>query len=399
MSRASWLEGAPWVALAFVAGAAVTWAWLDEPPPAPEPTPAQVYAAWAPSVVRVSLDDPEHRLGAGFAVSPTRVVTARHLVVGAKVVQVRPLGGEVLPARVVGTDARTDMALLDVPDGADLVPVELGSTDALAVGDPVLAIGHPFGLDHSLAVGVVGGWGRRLEGDPTSGDPVEYLQLALALNPGNSGGPLFDASGRVVGVLAGLHAKGQAISFAVPVETLRETLPELERGLQVSRAFLGVRTELGADGVVVTSVVPSGPADRAGVRVGDLLTEVDGVQVASPEDLRGSLGRRGAGDEVRLGLERGGAQVEVTVVLTDRDARAVVAAGMVLRPVPGAGGEVVAVRPDSRAARAGVQAGDVVRAVGGLPVQAPADVAEALARGQGETVEALRGGVPVILAF
>jgi serine protease Do len=322
------------------------------------------------------------------------VVTARHLVVDAEQVLIRDISGRTIPAAVVGTDARTDLALLRVP-GAGLQPVDLDLSDERPVGDTVIAIGNPYGLSHSLAVGVVGGRGRRLQGAPEEG--VDYLQLSIPLNPGNSGGPVFDEEGRVVGVLSGTHAQGQAIAFAVPVAALVESLPALRAGQRVSRAFLGARVELQGGYVVATTVIPSSPADRAGLRPGDVLTALAEDPIWSPRDLSRALDRYDGGAHVALRLLRDGERQVVDVVLADWAEQPVVIGGMTLRPAPGAGGEVVAVRPRSRAEKSGVRVGDVVRSVDGVPVRAPADIRDALVNGNPAQLDVVRGGVPLAI--
>jgi S1-C subfamily serine protease len=211
-----WVAGAVLVALVGLSvGYGLGRSAHSEPPG--WPTYAAVFDGVAESVVNVSIEGPSARVGSGFAVSGTEVITARHLVIDAEQVLVRDIHGRTLPAEVVGTDARSDLALLAVP-GAGFPAVSFGGSAELRVGDTVIAIGNPYALSHSLAVGVVGGLGRRLAsgGD---GPKVDFLQLSMPLNPGNSGGPVFDRAGRVVGVLSGTHAQGQAIAFAVPVDT------------------------------------------------------------------------------------------------------------------------------------------------------------------------------------
>lgn len=365
------------------------------------PTYAAVFDQVAPGVVNVSLEGPVARVGSGFALSADEVVTARHLVVDAEQVLIRDISGRTLPAAVVGTDARSDLALLKVP-GAGFLPLDLAEAGAAPprVGDTVIAIGNPYGLSHSLAVGVVGGRGRRIEGAKGSdganeGPRVDFLQLSIPLNPGNSGGPVFDRDGRVVGVLSGTHAQGQAIAFAVPVEVLIDVLPALRAGQRVSRAFLGIRVELDGGSVVVSSVIPSSPGDRAGIRAGDRLSAVGGEPINAPGDLARALDRYEGGESTSVRLLRDGGLKLVDVLLADWAEQPVVIGGMTLRPAPGAGGEVVAVRPRSRAERSGIAVGDVVRGVDGVPVRAPADIRDALADGASAQLDVVRGGVPL----
>jgi serine protease Do len=358
------------------------------------PSYAALFEAAAPSVVSVAVERPEARSGSGFAVSADEVVTARHLVVGAPSVEVIDVSGAAHPAELVGSDARSDLALLRV-QGARLVPAPLGDSSRLRVGDAVVAIGNPYGLGHSLSAGVVGHVGRRLaSGD--DGPRVDFVQLSVPLNPGNSGGPVYDARGDVVGVLSGTHAQGQAIAFAVPVQVLLDALPALRAGQHVSRAFLGLRL---GDGAAVASVIPHSPADRAGVRVGDRLVSLGERPVAGAEALQGALDALAGGQEVTLVLQRDDEPLQLEVKLADWARQPVVAAGMTLVPAPGSGGEVVAVRPRSRAERAGMQVGDRVRAVDGVPVRAPADIKGRLAVGDAVQLEVLRGGAPLAVAL
>jgi serine protease Do len=380
------------LALTLIAGIAIGFAIRPVPPALP--SYADMYAAVAPTVVSVALDGPELRLGSGFALSENRVVTARHLVVDAQEVTVTPIDGPARPARVLGTDARTDLALLEITDGK-LTPVDLGRSDDLRVGDSVLAIGNPYGLGHSLAVGVVGQRNRRLQ-ESADGPRVDFLQLTMPLNPGNSGGPVFDGHGRVVAVLSGTHAQGQSIAFAVPIEALIEALPRLEQGEQLSRVFFGARTEAGRRGLEVVSVVPAGPADKAGVMAGDVVVAVNNVAVDSPEGLREVLDLRAPGDVVPAEIRRDDAPYTLNIALSDWAEHPVVVAGMTLRPSAGSGGQVVALRPRSRSEKAGIQVGDVLRTVEGTPVQAPADVQELLTEG-GRRVEIVRDGVPIVV--
>lgn len=387
-----WVAGAVLVALV---GLSVGYGLGRSAPrePAEWPTYAAVFDRVAESVVNVSLEGPSARVGSGFAVSSDEVVTARHLVVDAEQVLVRDIHGRTLPAAVVGTDARSDLALLKVPD-AGLVAVSLGGSADLRIGETVIAIGNPYALSHSLAVGVVGGRGRRLE-STEDGPQVDFLQLSMPLNPGNSGGPVFDRDGRVVGVLSGTHAQGQAIAFAVPVDTLEASLPALRAGQRVSRSFLGLGVVLDGGSVLVSNVIPSSPADRAGIRAGDRLSALAGDVIDSPADVTRTLDRLAGGARASVRLLRDGKLVVLDVTLADWAAQPVVIGGMTLRPAPGAGGEVVAIRPRSRAEKAGIVVGDVVRGVDGVPARAPADIRDALADGAPAQLDLVRGGVPL----
>jgi len=366
----------------------------NEPTPPAWPSYADVFEAVAPGVVNVHLDAPGGRMGTGFAIAPDRVVTAWHLVAGADVLEIRDLSGRARSASVVGSDARVDLALLRL-EGASLQPLPLGDGASLRVGDTVVAVGNPYGLGHTLSAGILAQRGRLFADGP--GPRVDFLQLSMPLHPGNSGGPVLDAHGRVVGVLTGTHSTGQGIAFAVPAEVLRRALPALAEGRRVSRAFLGVRTEADGDRVRVVSVFPSSPADLAGIRPGDHLTRLAGHPIDAESDVARVLDALEGGLEVPVELERDGRLETVEVELADQADQAVVAGGMTLRPRPGSGGEVVAVRPRSRAESAGVEVGDLVRAVDGAPVHAPAEVKERLESSETRRLELVRDGAAVVV--
>lgn len=362
----------------------------------PVPSYAAAVDQIAPSVVDIAVDAGEERVGAGFAISAGEIVTARHLVVGASRIDVRDAYGAMRRGRLVGDDARLDLALIEV-DGAALPPAGLGRSITLRVGDPVLALGNPYGLGQSLSVGVVAGLRRRLsDGDLPD---ANFLQLAVPLNPGNSGGPIVDGRGRVVGILTGTHTRGQAIAFAIPIEGLLGVLDDLRAGKRISRAWLGVRVEPVGEAVVVTSVMPTGPAAEALIRPGDRLTSLDGLRLNTPADLTAALDRSVGGQVVSLRLLRDGQLQLADVHLADWAAQPVVTSGLTLRPSPGAGGVVVAVRPGSRAESAGVEVGDIVRLVNGLPVRAPADVKSALQGGGADKLDVIRAGQGAVLTL
>ncbi|MCB9668253.1 MAG: trypsin-like peptidase domain-containing protein [Alphaproteobacteria bacterium] len=368
-----------WLVLAALLGLVVGIASqrMGAPRAEPEPTAdvATVFDRVRPSVVDVRVPGDREKLGAGVVVGPLEVVTARHLVFDAAgPLEVRAHDGTLQQARVVGTDARSDLALLAID--RPLEPARMGNAGRVRVGDTVLAVGNPFGLSHSLSVGVVGAKDRRLQAG--GGPRVGFLQLSIPLNPGNSGGPIFNLEGELVGLLTGTHTEGQGIGFAVPTDVVAEAMPDLRAGRHVSRGFLGIRADDTERGVEVVSTIPTGPADVAGLQPGDLVTGFDDVDIGRTTDLYDRLDALPGGHRTHIRLLRDGQLQVLEVELSDWASQPVVIAGMTLRPLAGSGGRVVAIRPRSRASRAGVQLDDVVRTVDGLPMYAPADVRTAL---------------------
>jgi len=265
--------------------------------------------------------------GSGFVIDEQgHIVTNQHVVDDARTAQVRFAGqDEDVQARVVGTDASTDLALLrvDPRQVEDLRPLPLGESDNLRVGEPTIALGSPFGLAGTLTTGVVSALDRDIR-SPNGFGIDGVVQTDAAINPGNSGGPLLDANGRVIGVNAQIQTSGaeanSGVGFAVPVDTVKEVVPQLQRGGRIERAYLGVSTgepESGR-GALVAQVASDGPAARAGLRPGDVITNVDGRAIGGPEDVADAIADKRPNDRVRVTLRRGGQDVTETVQLGTR---------------------------------------------------------------------------------
>lgn len=287
---------------------------------APAPSglsPAEIYRRAAPGVVEISAFGGAGS-GSGFVLDRAGyIVTSEHVVDGASTVTVRFAGGREAEATVVGTDRSSDVALLrvDVP-GRELHPLPLGDSDAVAVGDPVVAIGNPLGLARSLTAGVVSGVNRTIDG-PGGASIAGAIQTDATLNPGNSGGPLLDARGRVIGINAQVAAPGNTgIGYAVPVNTVRRVVAQLKSGRAPVRAYMGVRIEqaLGG-GAEIVEVVPGSPAFRAGLRAGDVVLAADGRDIRSHDELPALVAERSPGDRLTLRVRRDGRPLTVTVTL------------------------------------------------------------------------------------
>jgi putative serine protease PepD len=262
--------------------------------------------------------------GTGFLVDAKGlIVTNAHVVARAEEVQIRFGPDEArIDARVIGRDPGADLALLriaqdEVPEGVE--PLELADSDRVGVGETVVAIGNPFGLPRTATVGIVSALGRTITA-PNGFSIPGAVQTDAAINPGNSGGPLLDSRARVIGVNSQIQTTSgvfAGIGFAVPSNTVRDVVPVLERDGEVRRGYLGVSTsepEQG-QGARVEAVVPGGPAARAGVRAGDLVTAIDGEEVLAPDDVSAAVVAKRQGEEVELRLRRGGQDRTVTVTL------------------------------------------------------------------------------------
>ena len=290
--------------------------------------------------------------GEGFIATNTHVVTNGQRLSRARDVFVNFADGNRVPARIVGTDPNADVALLKIePEGLSLTPLELGRMDDLEVGDPVAAIGSPFGEEQSLSVGVISALDRNIASltDFGIGDAI---QTDAAINRGNSGGPLLDAHGRVIGINAQIRTttgEGAGVGFAVPVDTVRRSLDLLREDGEAEYGYLGVSTQalypqlaerLGVDvgvGALVSEVVEDSPADEAGLTAGDRLIEfqgqtdiaidgdvivaVNGERLTATADLSDVVSLLEPGDEVELEVLRDGERRTVEVELGERPRR------------------------------------------------------------------------------
>jgi putative serine protease PepD len=203
-----------------------------------------------------------------------------------------------------------------------LNPLALADSGKVAVGDAVVAIGHPFGLERTTTAGIVSGLEREIQA-PDGFQIDEVIQTDAAINPGNSGGPLLDSRGRVVGVNTQIATGGSGsgnvgVGFAVPSNTVREVLPALSRGQTIERPFLGVTTAAHPDGADIQRVTPGSPADDAGLQAGDVITRVDGRTVRDPDDVAEAVSANEPGDRVEVEISNGASERTVDVQLGTR---------------------------------------------------------------------------------
>jgi serine protease Do len=335
-------------------------------------------------------------VGSGFIVRSDGVIlTNAHVVDGATEVRVKLTDKREFPAKVVGVDTPTDVAVLRI-QARDLPTVVLGDSARVQVGEWVLAIGSPFGFENSATAGIVSGRARSL---PDEGY-VPFLQTDVPVNPGNSGGPLFNLAGQVVGINSQIYTRSggyMGLSFAIPIDVVAKVEQQLLARGAVARGRLGVTIQpvdqgladsFGlprAEGALVASVEPGSPAERAGLKAGDVILSLDGQAVEDSSDLPLRVADLGPGTRARLGVWRAGGRREVDVTTGPAAGTATPSGtgdqgehgrlGLAVRPLtPGERGQahveggLLVERATGPAARAGIQPGDVLLSLNGTPI-------------------------------
>jgi putative serine protease PepD len=289
-----------------------------------------IYAKASPSVVSVkSRKSGGAASGTGWVIDNNgHVVTNAHVVDGATDIRVQLNDrGEEIPVKLIGADVSSDLAVLELPSGqaSKVKPLTLAESNDVKVGDLTVAIGYPLGLDRTATSGIVSGVGRQIEA-PNGFTIDKVIQTDAPINPGNSGGPLLDSRGRVIGVnsqiaTAGAGGGNVGIGFAVPADSVRDVVPKLLKGTTIKRPYLGVSTGdplNGSAGAEVGDVTPSGPADRAGIRNGDVILGVAGKPVMGPSDVSAAISNHKPGDTVTVQVLRSGQRQQIQVTLGTR---------------------------------------------------------------------------------
>ena len=351
--------------------------------------------------------------GSGFFISPDGyAVTNNHVVDHAKSVQVTTADGTIYKARVVGTDPKTDLALIKVEGKNDFPYVQFAAREP-RVGDWVIAVGNPFGLGGTVTAGIVSAESRDIGAGPYD----DYVQIDAPINKGNSGGPAFDMSGNVIGVNTAIYSPSGGsvgIGFDIPAQTAKTIVAQLEAHGSVTRGWLGVQIQpvtadiadsLGlkqAAGAIVDQAQDGSPAAKAGLKAGDVITAVNGSPVKNARELARTIAMAAPDSTVRLDIMRNGQARTLTVTLakmpneqqasavTEHPANGVPHLGLTVAPaseVAGAGDKgvvITAVDPNGPAAEAGFQTGNVILDVGGKPVANGADVVSALKEAQAQ---------------
>ena len=341
-------------------------------------------------------------LGSGFVIDRDgTILTNYHVVDGAQKIVVKLSDGRSFDAKVLGKDQKTDIAIIKINTGQDLPAATLGDSDRLEVGEWVMAIGNPFGLDHTVTSGIVSAKGRHIGAGPYE----DFIQTDASINPGNSGGPLINLRGEVVGINTAIFSQSGGnigIGFAIPTNLVKELLPNLKDNGKVVRGYLGVTIQkitpeiaesLGikqSNGALVADVAKAGPAERAGIKTGDVIVAFNGKEIKDSGELPLQAARVAPGKQAQLKVLRNGKELVLPLTVGEFKEREVVAAsesgdlGLAVQPVTASiaaelgleraeGLVVTSVKPGSPADEAGLQRGDVIAEINRQPVRNRSD--------------------------
>ena len=350
-------------------------------------------------------------LGSGFIIdSNGTILTNYHVVDGAQKIAVTLSDGKNYDAKVVGKDQKTDIAVIKIDAGQDLPVVTLGDSDRLEVGEWVMAIGNPFGLDHTVTSGIVSAKGRQIGAGPYD----NFIQTDASINPGNSGGPLINIRGEVVGITTAIFSQSGGnigIGFAIPTNSIKELLPQLKDKGKVVRGYLGTTVQkitpeiadsLGLKqqrGALVADVMKGSPAERAGIKTGDVIVEFNSKEIKDSGDLPALVARIAPGTSVSLKVVRDGKEVSLPIAVGEMKENEVAAAGqegdlgLAVQPVTPEiaqslgldrpeGVVITDVKPGSSGDEAGLRSGDLITQINRRPVKNLADYNREMARGE-----------------
>lgn len=350
----------------------------------------------------------QRSLGSGFIIDREGyILTNNHVVEKAQSIKVKLTDGKEYDATVIGKDPKTDIALIKINAKQSLPVAPFGDSDKLEVGDWVVAIGNPFGLEHTVTQGIVSAKGRIIGLGPYD----DLIQTDASINPGNSGGPLFDLHGEVVGMNTAIFSGGQNIGFAIPINVVKDLLPQLKSKGKVVRGWLGVviqkvTPEIAksfslkeTEGALVSDVSDQGPADKAGIKRGDVITTFNGKTIKEMDQLPRLVGATEIGSKVKVGLLRDGKPMVVEVVVGEMKEEAVAGSkkpevekdffGLVVQNITPdiakhlnlkdkRGVIVTDVQPGSPAQNADIRSGDMIKEIGRKPIKNLVDFKEAM---------------------
>jgi serine protease Do len=349
--------------------------------------------------------------GSGFIIDRNgTILTNYHVVDGAEKIAVTLSDGKSYDAKVVGKDQKSDIAVIKIDAGQDLPAVNLGDSDRLEVGEWVMAIGNPFGLDHTVTSGIVSAKGRNIGSGPYD----NFIQTDASINPGNSGGPLINLLGEVVGINTAIFSQSGGnigIGFAIPANSVKELLPQLRDKGKVVRGFIGASVQkvspeiadsLGlkqARGALVADVVKGGPAERGGLKHGDVIVEFDRKEIKDSSDLPIQVARVAPGMSVQIKVLRDGKEMTLPLTVGEMKESEIVASiqegdlGLTVQPVTpqlaenlglerAEGLVITAVKRGSPAEEAGLRSGDVISEINRQPIKNLADYNRELTRSE-----------------
>ncbi|HIJ57143.1 MAG TPA: Do family serine endopeptidase [Deltaproteobacteria bacterium] len=363
-------------------------------------------------------DFKQRSLGSGFIIDPNGlIVTNNHVVDGADQIMAIMSDGKEYEAEIVGKDPNTDLALIKIKSGEDFPVVALGDSDGLNVGEWVVAIGNPFGLEQTVTAGIVSAKGRVIGSGPYD----DFIQTDASINPGNSGGPLINMNGEVIGINTAIIASGQGIGFAIPVNLAKGIIKQLETRGEVTRGWLGVGiqdiTKEIADyyglkdgkGVLVQQVFPGDPADKAGINSKDIILEVNGKPVETSRELTRVIAGINVGETVSIKVLREGQEKDFHVEIAKREDKKLYSQQSQkdygdelgirvqdLTPeiarqfnIPEATGVIVSdLKPDGKSAAAGVMVGDIIKEVNRTSVKTTNEFIETIGKvSQGDPIK------------
>ena len=372
----------------------------------------------------------QRSLGSGFIIDKEGyIITNNHVIEGASEIHVRLSTEKEYEAEIVGRDSKTDIALIKIKAWNDLPVVELGDSDRVEIGEWVMAIGNPFGLSHTVTVGIVSAKGRVIGSGPYD----DFIQTDASINPGNSGGPLFNINGEVVGINTAIVATGQGIGFAIPINVAKEILLQLKKKGKVTRGGIGVYVqkmtpELAksfglekGEGALVADVIPGGSAEGAGIRRGDVITRFDGKAIQEMNELPRLVAATPVGKEVEVDVLREGKPLKLKLKVGElkeeaaaaTEEKAQIELGMSVQEItpemarqlrlkePG-GVIVTQVEPGSPAEETGLQRNDIIQEINGQPIRKLSDYQNAIGKVKKDEVVRLlikRGDRNLYLAF
>lgn len=333
-------------------------------------------------------------LGSGFILDKDGyIVTNHHVIKDAEEIQVKLKNGKEYDAEIEGADPSTDLALIKIKADENLPTLELGDSNKLQIGQWIIAIGNPFGLEHTVTAGIVSAKGRVIGAGPYD----DFIQTDASINPGNSGGPLLNMAGEVVGINTAIVAGGEGIGFAIPISMARDIISQLKKTGEVTRGWLGVGIQdLDAqlkeyynvdNGVLVTQVFPGDPADQAGIKTQDIILSVNGQSVDSARELSKAIAELSVGEEAEIRINRRGDVKTIEVEIAKRDEEKIAASmrgespgkaedelGIEVTDITPNIAErfnlasrdgviVVNVAGESKAAEAGIREGDIIKEI------------------------------------